>query len=97
MPATHLGARFAGERDAHTVAPTEWRCTGAPTGQRLTSGVKGSPSTVPATFTRPRVPKISAESGNCTHVQVSPSRTFPRTAVNVMSNGPAVSAMVPPV
>ncbi|GAB3399908.1 hypothetical protein GCM10027515_07010 [Schumannella luteola] len=36
------------------------------------------------------MPKIVAESGSCTQVQVSPSRTRPRVAVKVMSSGPAV-------
>jgi hypothetical protein len=35
---------------------------------------KGSPSIVPETLTRPRVPKTFAESGIWTHVQLSPSR-----------------------
>ena len=39
------------------------------------------PSTVPATFTRPRVPKIVAESASCTQVQESPLRTLPKATV----------------
>src|SRR5215207_9928760 len=46
------------------------------------------PSTVPATFTSPRVAKTLAEFGIFTQVHVSPSWTRPKVAVKVMSRGP---------
>src|SRR5688500_8389653 len=46
----------------------------------------GTPSTVPRTFTRPRVPKNAAESGITTYVHPPLFGDFSRVAVNRLRN-----------
>ena len=73
----------SGEMNGHLVAVrlpnrapdlgSHWRLW-VPSPRAMNAPSKGSPSIVPETLTRPRVPKTFAESGIWTHVQLSPSR-----------------------